>query len=105
MVLISGNSNLNYVGGCDYFTGGISGIVIYRLDITTFYAYDRACPYDWNEDGYVVFNSATLQLKCESCGSVFNVLNGYPFENSKADAPLRSYKTQLIDDLRLQVSN
>ena len=48
------STNLIHVGGHEYFTRGISGIVVYRFDMTTFYAYDRACPYDWEEGGRVV---------------------------------------------------
>ncbi|MDR1878937.1 MAG: hypothetical protein LBQ64_05170 [Bacteroidales bacterium] len=103
-VLVS-SSNLIHVGGYDYFTGGISGILIYRLDMNTFYAYDRACPYDWEDNGYVIFDPASMQLKCETCGSTFNILNGYPMENSKAASPLRLYQTNFIDDITLHVYN
>jgi uncharacterized protein YbaR (Trm112 family) len=99
------STNLIHVGGYEYFTGGISGVVVYRLDMSTFCVYDRACPYDWDENGYVIYDPATLQLKCQQCGSTFNILDGFPMMNSKAEAPLRSYKSVLIDDMTLQVYN
>ena len=45
---------LNTYGGHEYFTGGVAGIVVYRLDEWSFYAYDRACSYDWeNIDSWI----------------------------------------------------
>jgi nitrite reductase/ring-hydroxylating ferredoxin subunit len=99
------STNLIHVGGYEYFTGGISGIIVYRVDMTNFCAYDRACPYDWSDDGYVIYDPATLQLECQVCGSTFNVLNGYPMENTKAKTPLRSYQARLINDMTLHVYN
>lgn len=96
-------TNLVHVGGYEYFTGGISGIVVYRFDMTTFYAYDRACPYDWEDGGRV--SMVDFKLYDSLCGSSFNVLNGFPYSDSKATLPLRQYKTMLIDDLTLQVYN
>ena len=98
-------TNLIHTGMCEYFTGGISGVVVYRLDMSTFLAYDRACPYDWRENGYLIYNPATLQLICEVCGSEFNILNGAPMNNSKSKAFLRSYNAKLIDDMTLHVFN
>lgn len=96
-------TNLIHTGGYEYFTGGISGIVIYRFDISTFYAYDRACPYDWADGGCV--SVVELTLYDSLCGSSFNILNGYPYSGSKAEHPLRQYQTRLIDDYTLQVYN
>ncbi len=97
------STNLIHVGGHEYFTGGISGIVVYRFDMTTFYAYDRACPYDWEDGGRVSVVGATLYDSL--CGSSFNILNGYPYSNSKAALPLRQYQTTLINDFTLQIYN
>lgn len=98
-------NGLIHAGGYDYFTGGISGVVVYRLDMSTFYVYDRACPYDWGSDGRVYYDPASLQLICEKCGSTFNILNGYPMSDSKADIYLRPYQSRLIDDMRLHIYN
>lgn len=96
-------SRLIHTGGYEYFTGGVSGIVIYRFDINTFYAYDRACPYDWEDGGRV--SVVDLVLYDSLCGSSFNILNGYPYSGSKSEHPLRPYKTQLINDYTLHVYN
>ena len=96
--------NLVHVGGCEYYTGGINGVVVYRLDMVNFLAYDRACPYDWADGGRVVYDPATLALNCEECGSIFNVLDGYPKEGI-ATSPLRSYLARMIDDYTVHISN
>ncbi|MDD3280601.1 MAG: hypothetical protein PHC83_03410 [Bacteroidales bacterium] len=96
-------TKLVHIGGYEYFTGGISGIIIYRFDMTTFYAYDRACPYDWEKGGRV--SVVDLKLHDSLCKSTFNLLNGYPYSGSKAEQPLRQYQATLIDDITLQVYN
>ena len=100
------SNNLVRVGGYEYVTGAIKGLVIYRSDMETFYAYDRACPYDWKEDGYVVVDSTnSFQLICENCQSTFSISTGYPIGKVKADAPLRPYRVVMIDDFNIRVSN
>jgi nitrite reductase/ring-hydroxylating ferredoxin subunit len=99
--------NLVHVGGCESYSGGVRGVVVYRLDMTTFYAYDRACPHDWKSGGRVVYNTNTMMLKCEECGSCFSILNGYPMSDTitVATTPLRAYQARMIDDYTLHISN
>jgi len=97
-------NNLVHIGGHEYFTGAIKGLVVYRFNMNTFYAYDRACSYDWKDGGYVSVNdSNSFQLICGTCHSTFNILNGYPIGNVKAEAPLRQYNAELIDDMNLRI--
>jgi len=98
-------NNLIHVGKYEYFTGGLCGTFVYRLDMSTFLAYDRACPYDWQDDGYIIYDPALLQLICAKCGSAFNVLDGFPMNNTKSNYFLRPYKAILIDDMMLRVYN
>ena len=98
-------SNLIHGGGHEYFTGGVCGVVVYRVDMSIFYAYDRACPYDWREEGYVIYDPAACELVCQECGSAFNILDGSPKGDSKAKTFLRSYRAVLVDDIILYVSN
>jgi hypothetical protein len=97
--------NIVHVGGCEYYSGGVNGIVVYRVDMVNFVAYDRACPYDWDYNGYVVYHSPSLSLQCEKCGSAFSILDGYPLDGSVATSPLRSYLCRMIDDFTLHISN
>ncbi|MDL2311691.1 hypothetical protein LJC68_02290 [Bacteroidales bacterium OttesenSCG-928-B11] len=85
---------LNYFGGHEYFTGGVNGIVIYRIDYETFAAYDRACPYDWeNPDAWICVDPSGLVLIDSCCGSRFNILDGLPI-NGPSELPLKYYKTR-----------
>ncbi|MBO4738169.1 MAG: hypothetical protein J5606_01260 [Bacteroidales bacterium] len=99
------STNLIHVGGYEYFTGGVSGIFVYRSDMLTFHAYDRACPYDWENGGRVeVDTNNNFILIDYKCGSKFNILDGYPL-SGKAEEPLQEYNAQMIDDIYLRVYN
>lgn len=93
---------LNTVGGYEYFTGGVNGIIVYRLDQWTFYAYDRACPYDWEEAGsWLWVDPSGLLLVDSLCGSTFNILDGNVV-SGPAKYPARKYNTH-FDGMRLRV--
>ncbi|MDR3047388.1 MAG: hypothetical protein LBU51_07235 [Bacteroidales bacterium] len=95
---------LNHYGGYMYFTGGVEGVIVYRVDGWTFKAYDRACPYDWqdinswnrvDESGIIVIDTC--------CGSRFNILDGTVI-NGPANYPLKYYRTN-YDGRRLRIYN
>lgn len=97
-------SNLMNYGGYVYVTGGVAGIIIYRLDLQTFMAYDRACPYDWSETTErLVVNEDGITISHAYCGSLFNILDG-----SIIDGPskynLLQYRT-FYDGNKLKVYN
>ena len=97
---------LVHVGEHEYFTGAIKGLIVYRIDMQNFCAYDRACSYDYKAGGYVsVDDNNPFQLICGSCHSTYNILTGYPIGEVKAEAPLRAYKATMIDDFNLRVQN
>lgn len=96
--------DLNYYGGYVYVTGGVSGIIIYRINEFTFMAFDRACPYDWAEtDSWLWMEESGLTIKCSKCGSQFNVINGAVIDGI-AEFPLKYYKTS-YNGVRLRVYN
>lgn len=96
--------DLNHSGGYVYLTGGVAGIIVYRVDQTTFLAYDRACPYDWEDmDAWICVEESGLTLIDENCGSRFNILDGSVI-NGPAQFPLLNYKTS-YDGRRLRVYN
>ena len=97
------STGLVNVGGYEYFTGGVNGIVVYRFDMQTFLAYDRACPHDWQRGGRVeVVQSAYLSDSL--CGSMFTILDGMPL-SGPAETPLRMYQTFMPDEFTLRVFN
>ena len=95
---------LNTYGGYEYFTGGISGIVVYRVDEWNFVAYDRSCSYDWEEDGsWLKMHPNNLMLIDSLCGSTYNILDGSVI-SGPAKWPLRLYRTS-YDGYQLRVYN
>lgn len=93
---------LNTYGGYEYFTGGVSGIVVYRLDEWTFKAYDRSCSFDWEEpDSWIWVHPSGIMLVDSVCGSVFNILDGTVI-SGPARHPLREYNTR-YDGVSLRV--
>ena len=91
---------------------GFGGILVYSdVDLddsgnTIYYAFDMACPYEVKRDVRVYpVKDGLGQVKCEKCGSVYNVFSGsgYPEPNSgPAAGPaakiLRRYNTSLSND-------
>jgi len=68
--------NLNYIGGHEYVSGGVSGIVIFRISDWEFSAFDRACPHDWEDPDSWIWVENGITLKCQKCGSLYNILDG-----------------------------
>jgi len=95
--------DLNYYGGHMYFTGGVNGVVVYRLAEWDFLAYDRACPYDWDDEDEprVGVEPDGITLRCEKCGSLFNILDGGVI-SGPSKYPLKFYQTK-YDGMRLRV--
>ena len=102
--------DLNYSGGFVYLTGGVEGIIVYRLNEMTFLAYDRACPYDWKDnDSWISVNDDGLTLSCSKCRAIFNILDGSLISgpatfNNPETYTLKYYKTY-FDGARLRVYN
>ncbi len=95
---------LNHYGGYLYLTGGVSGIIVYRLDETTFKAYDRACPYDWEKtDSWLWVEPSGLTIIDSCCGSRFNIIDGTVI-NGPAKLPLKYYRTS-FDGMMLRIYN
>lgn len=95
---------LNFAGGHEYLTGGVQGIIVYRVDQNTFVAYDRACPYDWEEHGsWLWVDNSGILITDSLCGSVFNILDGSVI-SGPSKYNLKFYKT-MYDGRRLRVYN
>ena len=95
---------LNHHGGYLYLTGGVSGIIVYRLNDYTFKAYDRACPYDWeNRDSWLWVEASGLTVYDSCCDSRFNIIDG-TVVNGPANLPLKYYKAT-FDGMLLRIHN
>lgn len=96
--------NLSHVGGYEYISGGYKGIVVYRLSIDEFVAYDRACPYHPHDDCAMIgLDQSGIILTDTCCGSQFNLLDG-TVTKGPAKFPLKKYYT-MFDGQILQISN
>jgi len=102
--------NLQGVGGSVFIDGGSRGIVIYRVSIDQFNAYERHCTYNCdNPCGKVSFDSSGIVLvdnDCggSGCGSKFNVIDG-SVVNGPAQYPLIQYTTSFDGQAILRVYN
>lgn len=93
------NTSLSTVGGfrdlsLSYPDRGVRGIIVYRKDISTYYAFETNCTYQPNEACATVnIHNSTLYLEDVCCGSMFN-WDGNPI-GGIAWRPLRQYETIL----------
>ena len=98
-------AELNHYGGYQYFTGGVAGVIVYRLNEDTFFAYDRACPYDWDQsvDSWLWVDDSGLLIVDYHCGAKFSILDGIPVEGPTS-LSLKHYKCR-YDGASLLVYN
>jgi nitrite reductase/ring-hydroxylating ferredoxin subunit len=95
---------LNGVGGWVPLTGGYKGIIVYRKSISEFMAFERACPYDWEQtDARIDVDASGLTATCPICNSKFILIDGTPYEGP-THYPLKQYQTQ-FDGNRLYIFN
>lgn len=81
---------------------GYAGIIVYHFTETEYLAYDLACPNDYEYGCKVTYHPELLSLKCEGCagcqdcktgcGTVYNILSGFP-EEGYLPNPLHIYST------------
>ncbi|MCK5824833.1 MAG: hypothetical protein KAG96_05440 [Ichthyobacteriaceae bacterium] len=90
------NINLQSPNGWTYSTGGIKGLIIYRLNSNlndpdnNFVAYDRSCPHI-SQNGCSVLNiEKDIIAKCECDESEFLLTTGEPLNG--AHIGLKKYK-------------
>lgn len=83
---------------------GYRGVIIYRIDQFTFNAFERACPYDPQEECAIVeVDGSGLILVDSCCMSQYNILDGMPI-GGPTSYPLKQYFTE-YDGVRLHVFN
>jgi len=76
-------------------TGGVRGIIVYRVNSSTYFAYERNCSYRPNEACATVnVHSSGLFMTDPCCNSSFNFSDGNP-SGGPAWRQLQRYRTQL----------
>jgi len=82
-------------GGYVEIDGGVRGIIVYRMDATTFFAYERNCPYRPTEAcARVDVDISKIFLIDRCCGSTFGFADAY-VTGGPARYSLRRYRTQV----------
>lgn len=91
-------------GGFAQVSGGVRGIIVYRVNSTTYLAYERNCSFRPNEACATVnVHTSGLFMEDPCCGSSFNFSDGNP-SGGPAWRPLVRYRTQL-SGLTLTISS
>lgn len=89
-------NSLDYIAVNNYIyvnNQGYRGIVVYRIDLYNFMAYERTCPYDpENECAQIEVEPSNITAVDSCCLTKYNLINGSPYEGP-GTAPLRQYKT------------
>ncbi len=89
------NFSLQTNEGSKAISGGVRGIIIYRVNSTTFYAYERNCSFQPSGACATVdVHSSGLFMIDTCCNSSFGFADGNP-TGGPAWRPLLRYRTQL----------
>ncbi len=97
-------NSLTIPGNSLTVTGGVNGIIIYRISQDEFAAYDRTCTHDVNENCKVYVDETKLfAVDTACCGTKFLLLDGSVSEGV-ATYPLKRYRTY-FDGYTLRVYN
>ena len=88
-------TSLRTDGGYKEINGGVRGIIIYRVNATSYNAFERNCSFHPNEACATVnVHTSGLYMTDPCCSSTFNFSDGNP-SGGVAWRPLRRYRTQL----------
>ena len=101
--------NLSGPGSAHQFSrdesGGYQGIIVYRVSMDEFRAYDRACPCDPHNCKVSIDPEDNWYATDPCCNSVFLLLDGTLVEGS-AQFPLKEYRARFNPQTnRLRISN
>jgi hypothetical protein len=81
--------------GYKYIDGGVKGIILYRFNSTTYFAFERNCSYQPNEACATVnVHTSGLYMIDPCCSSTFEFSDGDPMDGP-AWSSLRRYRTTL----------
>lgn len=86
---------LKFDGGSMPIDGGVRGIILYRVNATTYIAYERNCSFQPNEACATVdVHISQLYMFDPCCGSTFSFADGSPL-GGVAWRPLHRYRTKV----------
>ena len=96
-------TRLATVGGWEYITGGVKGLIVYRKSTTEFVALERNCTYKPSQGCRVQVESSGLTVIDSCCMSRFIIIDG-SVVNKPATVPLKQYRTA-FDGTYLHIYN
>ncbi|MEM7161355.1 MAG: hypothetical protein AAF487_02840 [Bacteroidota bacterium] len=97
-------SDLNTVGNHINVSGGSLGIIVYRLSVDEFKAFDRHCTFNVPDNCRITVDNSGIQAADdECCGSVFSIIDG-TVQSGDAFVPLREYQTSFFNNV-VTISN
>jgi len=89
--------------GAVYVKGGVRGLIVVRQNSSTYYAFERNCPYRATDTcARVSIDASRLFLKDKCCGSQFTLQGGV--QTGPAARALRQYPTSLSGSI-LTITN
>jgi len=92
---LSFQNTLQVDGGYKTLSEGVRGIIVYRVNASTYMAYERNCSFRPNEACATVdVHNSNLFMVDSCCGSNFSFTDGSP-TGGPAWRPLNRYRTQL----------
>jgi len=90
-------------GNFVYLTGGVNGIILYRLNNEEFMAWERTCPYQPVNNCKITIDDTNIFGVCPCCESKYSILDGTAQEGPSS-YPLKSYQTY-FDGLNIRIYN
>lgn len=96
--------NLQVAGGWAYANGGISGLIVYNLNGSSFKVWERSCPHLKPSTCTRMTVENSFKMKCHCDQSEFNILNGSPL-TAGINFGAREYKAILINATTLKITN
>ncbi len=96
--------DLNVPGNWAYGRGGLKGIIIYRLNNTSFKAFERAAPHIQLSACSQMVVENSLIMKCPCDDSEFQIINGAP-RTSGITYSAREYLVTNLNGTILRITN
>ena len=99
---LTNNNVLRTIGYPAYFGGGYGGIIVINNG-TSYYAYDGACPYDFDQNCRIEQDDEPIGT-CPCCGTKYSLIDGgYTISGPSAE-PLKQYHVTQSGDI-LYITN
>ncbi|MDP4265878.1 MAG: hypothetical protein Q8880_00410 [Bacteroidota bacterium] len=96
-------TKLAAIGGWEYITGGVKGIIVYRKSQDEFIALERNCTYKPSNGCRIQVEKSGVTAIDSCCMSKFLILDGSVL-HSPATTPLKQYRTS-FDGTTLHIYN